>query len=502
MIALETQRPQLYGELENIIRLFFDRETIKKGSDGQARLSVSHACEESCGQALHRYTIREGESIWESHFSYPVGAHAPLEHLRLLRRGAKLGLYRWLQEKHPRQLPWGALTGIRPTKLLRQLTQETGSGQEARRLLEGEMGVSRDKIKLLTEILQSQEDGYRYGCDDEADIYIGIPFCRTRCLYCSFVSADLSLPSAKKLVDPYTEALLLEIEDGGRLLKDWGRRVRSVYIGGGTPSVLGTDGLRRVLSAAQTAFPGALEWTVEAGRPDTMDNHMLPMLRDMGIDRISVNPQTMNDATLRVIGRAHTAREAAERLLEAEVLCFPSVNVDLIMGLPGEGEREAEKTIAALSELPFHNLTVHTLAIKHSSRLHEKLAEYPLPDGETVARMVDMGREAAYARGMTPYYLYRQKYMSGNLENVGYALPGKACLYNIDIMEETHHMLALGAGAISKRMIYSQNRHERFPNPKGVPAYLQEREERQSKRREFFLRQEPMRYELGGELVE
>jgi len=194
----------------------------------------------------------------------------------------------------------------------------------------------------------------------------------------------------------------------------------------------------------------------------------------------------MHQKTLDVIGRQHRVEEVAERLLEAHDIGFSCVNVDLIMGLPGEGEKEAEETLAALEPYPFQNLTVHTLAIKHSSRLHEKLSDYPLPEGDTVARMVQMGRDYARSRGMQAYYLSRQKYMSGNLENVGYALPGTACIYNVDIMEETHSTIAIGAGGISKKMIFAENRHERCPNPKGIEVYLRDLDAILKKREDFF----------------
>lgn len=486
MILCITNREEVYGELENVLRLFFAMEPVRADSSEIPRLSVSHLAVLEGDRWIHEITIAsEGKSRqWRT--EYPAREESRLLSLRWLRRGAKLALYRALQDAFPKELPWGSLTGIRPTKLLRQLREEEGGAEAASRRLMDEMDVSPEKTGLLEEILEAQEGLYRYGRDEESDVYIGIPFCKTRCLYCSFLSADLSHPSARRWLDPYTDTLIRDVRRAGELLERTGKKPNAVYMGGGTPSVLGTDRLRRVLREARKAFPGAVEWTVEAGRPDTMDNGMLPMLRDEGIERISINPQTMQQGTLDVIGRQHRVEEIVERLLEAESLGFGCVNVDLIMGLPGEGIREAESTFEALRPLPFQNVTVHTLAIKHSSRLHEKLEEYPLPDGETVAEMVDMGREFARSRGMRPYYLYRQKYMSGNLENVGYALPGTECLYNIDIMEETHSTVAAGAGGISKKMIFSENRHERFPNPKGIEVYLREFDSIMDRRDAFF----------------
>jgi len=487
MILCRTAQEQVYGELENVLRLFFSMEPIREASEEEAWLTVEHHAERAAdGSWLHHVRM-----VWDGReescaFPYPARDEDALVSLRWLRRGAKLALYRMLQRYFPKELPWGSLTGIRPTKLLRQLREEEGNAAAASRRLTEEMDVSPDKVSLLEEILEAQEGLYHYGREDEVDIYLGIPFCKTRCLYCSFLSADLSHPSARRWLDPYTETLIADIDRARALVQRLGKRVNAVYMGGGTPSVLGTDRLRRVLERARSAFPNALEWTVEAGRPDTMDHGMLPMLHDVGIGRISINPQTMQQGTLDVIGRQHRVEEVVERLWEAKEVGFDCVNVDLIMGLPGEGEREAEATLSALEPLPYQNLTVHTLAIKHSSRLHEKLDEYPLPDGETVARMVKMGRDFARMRGMQPYYLYRQKYMSGNLENVGYALPGTACLYNVDIMEETHSTIAIGAGGISKKMIFSENRHERCPNPKGIEVYLRDFQAIMDRRDAFF----------------
>jgi coproporphyrinogen dehydrogenase HemZ len=411
-----------------------------------------------------------------------------VEGLRLTRRAAKLGLYHVLREVTGITLPWGSLTGIRPTRLCRQLIREYGDLNLAIENMQDVFDVTYSKAALVRDIVLNQAGFYRWGEDGIADLYVGIPFCRSRCLYCSFMSADLSRKSMRDLVEPYIEGLLREIRETADLLKEMGKKPGCLYVGGGTPSSIGTEALWRVLNALQECFPSAMEWTVESGRPDTMDEAMLSMMKDAGVERISINPQTMQNNTLRLIGRRHTAEDVIRTLDIAGHMGFQSVNMDLIMGLPGETIKQAEDTLRKIEVLPIDNLTVHTLSVKRSSRLHEFPDRYPLPDAETVKEMVSMGEDAARGMGMFPYYLYRQKYMTGNLENVGYSLPGKICCYNIDMMEETHHIVAMGAGSISRRMYFDEDRHERLANPKNVDYYLSHLNTLLDRKREFFLK--------------
>ncbi|MEG2207730.1 MAG: coproporphyrinogen dehydrogenase HemZ, partial [Clostridia bacterium] len=248
------------------------------------------------------------------------------------------------------------------------------------------------------------------------------------------------------------------------------------YVGGGTPTALNEADFARLMDAVMLRFPGACEYTVEAGRPDTITRAKLETLKRHGIDRISINPQTMNDETLRVIGRDHTAAQTVEAFLLARELGFEDINMDVIAGLPGEGVSHFERTMAAIEKLRPDSLTVHTLAIKRSSRLN--LEHAPLPDGAVAAEMVRLGAETAGALGLRPYYLYRQKYMAGQQQNVGYARPGAACLYNVDIMEETTSIIAIGAGAISKRVFPDRElRIERAPNVSNVSVYIDRADE-------------------------
>jgi oxygen-independent coproporphyrinogen-3 oxidase len=314
------------------------------------------------------------------------------------------------------------------------------------------------------------------------DVYIGIPFCTTRCAYCSFSSGEIGDGS---LVPPYMAALEKEIRACAGILRDSGRSLRALYVGGGTPTALPEGDFRRLLGWIREVFPDARETTVEAGRPDTLTQGKLRAIREAGISRISINPQTMNDRTLQVIGRAHTAQQVRDAYALAREEGIPHINMDVIAGLPGENEADFVRTLEEAVRLHPESLTVHTLAIKRSSRM--SLENHPLPDGEMTARMVESGRETAKALGMVPYYLYRQKYMAGNLENTGYALPGHACLYNVDMMEETSHILALGAGGISKRIWPEEGHISRAPNVANIRDYITRIDEMINRKKDLFL---------------
>ncbi|MCG8684239.1 MAG: coproporphyrinogen dehydrogenase HemZ, partial [Desulfobacterales bacterium] len=265
-----------------------------------------------------------------------------------------------------------------------------------------------------------------------------------------------------------------------------GKTLRSIYIGGGTPTSIDISLLAAIIERVNTLRTSAVELTVEAGRVDTIDDDVLQAFKNLDVNRISINAQTMNDQTLREMNRPHTAQDVIKCISKASHYGFDSINMDLIMGLPGERMDHAEKTLTIVKELPIDNLTVHTLAIKRSSKLKEKMDEYDLSNQSMVEAMVEMSQVTAYQMGMHPYYMYRQKFMSGNLENVGFAKPGKESVYNIDIMEETHNVIALGAGGVSKRMYYDENRHVRLANPKSIDHYIKNIDTLIKKKDKFF----------------
>ncbi|MEN6634949.1 MAG: coproporphyrinogen dehydrogenase HemZ [Clostridiaceae bacterium] len=395
---------------------------------------------------------------------------SPLEKKKLEKRALKLACYHLLKRLYPEvATPWGSLTGIRPTKLFREISQHGGE-QAAREQFIDLFDVSQEKTDLAAHICAVQEPFIRAVQPNEIDIYVGIPFCKTKCLYCSFPSEVLG---KKDRLTQYLSLLKHDIAAGAALVKERGLTVRSFYMGGGTPTVLSASQMDELLSFLLEQYGSfGIEATVEAGRPDTIDREMLLVLKRHGIGRISINPQTMNNETLRRVGRSHTAEDIVRVYELAREIGFDSINMDLIAGLPGETAEEMQRSCDAIVPLAPDNLTVHSLAIKRSSTLKKELDEHALTSADQAERMTQIGAQCAATMGMNPYYMYRQKYMSGNLENVGYALPGKECVYNIDMMEETASILSHGAGTMTKRVFAGQNRIERLPSPKDVPTYL------------------------------
>jgi oxygen-independent coproporphyrinogen-3 oxidase len=403
-----------------------------------------------------------------------------LEGKRMRKRAVKTGCYALMKRITGVRPPWGSLTGIRPTRLYYEQLATGATPEQAEAALISLFDLRPDKAALLGEAVRSQR-GLTEHEPDAVDIYLGIPFCTTRCAYCSFVSGEIG---DGKLVEPYLAALAVELAGAAALVREVGLRTQAIYVGGGTPTALSCVQLARVLEALWNAFPGAEEWTVEAGRPDTLDADKLAMLRTFPVTRISINPQTLQDATLARIGRAHTGRQTELAYALAREAGFDHINMDLICALPGEDEAAFADTLARAALLEPESLTVHTLALKRASRLRG--GAYASCGPDTAQRMVEMGREAARTMGMRAYYLYRQKYMAGNLENVGYAKPGRACRYNIDIMEETTSVLALGAGGISKRVFGAEARIERAPNVSDVGHYVARVEEMIERKRTLW----------------
>ena len=467
-ISLMTPTPQFANDLADVVRIFWGGAQFYVNAPG-GEITVTHTETEENGVRRCRIAM-SGACSGCAEKSKAVSSD-PLLEKRYHKRLIKQALYDVMKQVTGRTPPWGSLTGIRPTRLLyegmsRGLTLKEAEA-EAREIFD----LLPEKAALLKEIIEVQQ-ALPIPRDDEADLYVGIPFCVSRCAYCSFLSGEVG---KGKQLPPYVDALEKEIAGTLQLMEEKGLKPRAFYMGGGTPTSLSAAMLDRVLSAAQPFIDRALEVTVEAGRPDTIDAEKLAVIRSHGATRISINPQTMHDETLQRIGRRHTAAQTEAAYALAREAGFSHINMDLIAGLPGEDLDMFLQTLAWSRKLSPESLTVHTLSIKRSSLLH--LWEAQLPDGEMVARMVDAGREEAERRGMRPYYLYRQKHMAGNLENVGYALPGHACLYNVDMMEETGHVLACGAGAISKRVDPAIGRIERAPNVSEIKNYIDRTDE-------------------------
>ena len=366
------------------------------------------------------------------------------------------------------QPPWGALTGVRPVKLPTRALLAGKTPKQAVTELKKEYFVSPDRAKLAVDCARASVETQRSLKEGEVSLYVGIPFCPTRCAYCSFVSADVG--RTLKLVEPYVEGLLREVAETGRVLREAGLTIRSFYMGGGTPTTLSAGQMDRLLTQCEECLPleGCTEYTVEAGRPDTITREKLAVLKAHRIGRISVNPQTLEDHVLEAIGRKHSAGDIREACALARDVGFDCVNMDLIAGLPRDSFDGFVRSLEGVLAMEPENVTVHTLALKKGSTLMERGGA--LPDGEEVARMLDWSRQILTTNGYIPYYLYRQKYMSGSLENVGWARPGAESLYNIVMMEELHTVVSLGAGGVTK--LIRDGTILRLTNPKYPHDYL------------------------------
>lgn len=366
--------------------------------------------------------------------------------------------------------PWGMLTGVRPDKPVTWALEDGKSPEEARAYLEEHYFVTPSRAALALETGATAAKAARRLEKRDIDVYVGIPFCPTRCAYCSFVSQSVERSFA--LVPPYVDALCGEISAGGEMVRRAGLRVRTFYMGGGTPTTLTAEQMDRVLTAFETSFDRTAceEITVEAGRPDTITADKLGVLRAHGIGRISVNPQTMEDHVLRSMGRAHTAVQIEQAMELARARFGGLVNMDLIAGLPTDSLEGFQRTLDRVLAMGAANITVHTLALKKGARLMERPEDLCTP--ATVSDMLALGEHALRDAGYQPYYLYRQKYMSGSFENVGWCKPGTECAYNIIMMEELQTVLSLGAGGVTKLVDPSTGKITRLANPKFPKEYL------------------------------
>ena len=390
---------------------------------------------------------------------------------RALQRILKLAFYDAGTAALGKEPPWGALTGVRPVKIPAKAMLAGASPAQAEKVLRDTYRVSPGRRRLAMDCAAASLAARRSLGDSEVSLYVGIPFCPTRCAYCSFVSADVG--RALKLIDPFLDALSREIRATGAMLAGAGLKVRTVYFGGGTPTTLSAPQLDRLMGelAEHIDLSACTEYTVEAGRPDTITAEKLAVLRRRGCGRVSVNPQSMSDAVLAAMGRAHRAADilgAFDLVRESGIGC---VNMDLIAGLPGDSADGFRASLDQVLSLAPENVTVHTLALKKGSRLME--GDTPLPAGKDVAAMLDYAWAALRESGQIPYYLYRQKYMSGSFENVGWCLPGTESLYNICMMEELHTIVSLGGGGVTKLVDRHTGYIQRVANAKYPQEYIQ-----------------------------
>lgn len=455
---LTTNAEFLKNELMDVIRLF----------EGAENAEIFHTF--ICDGNNFINNVRFGDKLYE--FCEEFDFSGELEFKRYAKRFAKLAVYSVLSREYNIKMPWGALTGIRPTKLA---YSESENGRDYKNLFK-KFGVSKENIALIDDILKAQQ-GVCEKREGDADLYIGIPFCPSKCSYCSFITADVK--ATEKFIPDYLSALVREIETSKNLFK----RLKSVYIGGGTPLVLCEKDLEKVLSATAKIIPENIEYTVEAGRPDVFTDAKLSLLKDYGVNRICVNPQSFNDETLQVIGRKHTSADIYKAFEMSAKYNF-SVNFDLIAGLADETEKDFSHSVDEAVRLSPENITVHTLCLKKGAKLKESESRLKVSG---IEKMILYSREKLYGAGYTPYYLYRQKYAAGNCENTGWCKKGEECTYNIDVMEEITDNVACGANAVSKKIFLGEGRIERYGSPKDLKTYIEKIDAIIEEKRKLYL---------------
>lgn len=466
MINLILDNEKIYYEAFLIVKLFYTDEEIEKENFD---IKVDYKYKDST------FNVKVNAFNEEFDFSYTEDSNlSDLKINRYIKRYIKCALYNVFSKKLGKTLPWGSLTGIRPTKLYFQLlTDENRENVED--YLKNVLMVSEEKTNLLKQIVLVQSK-YLTRERQNVDFYVGIPFCLSRCYYCSFISTVLKPNS--EIENEYANTLIKEIIESKKLLEDFNLKLRSVYVGGGTPTSFNDTNLDKILKAID--FKGG-EYTVEAGRPDTITEQKLAIISKNNANRISINPQTFNEKTLKEIGRNHSVEEVYSAFDKASRFNF-LVNMDLIAGLKNEVEEDFEDSLNKSIAFNPDNITVHTLCIKTGSVLKNNVERASETE---VSRMVEGAYKTLAKSGYFPYYIYRQKYMTAGLENVGFSKNGKECVYNIDTMDENLSILACGAGAVSK-IVLEGSRVERYANPKDIKTYINKIDEIIENKRKLF----------------
>lgn len=475
--------------VEQIMLMMFPGERPEYAKPEPGALSAVIAVSRGDGFATASTRLQTAEgNVFRGLSRVPSGKlRGKLETDRLLQKIIKLSFFRAAVRATGQKPAWGALTGIRPGKLVTAMLEKGYSARRATGVLVREYSVSPERAALCADTARASMEVKRSLLQRDVCLYIGIPFCPTRCAYCSFVSH--SVEKAAKLVEPFLQALTREIDETAALAESLGLRTISVYMGGGTPTTLSAEQLDGLLGHVEKRFDlsSVREFTVEAGRPDTITAEKLSVLRSHGVGRISVNPQTMSDRVLEAIGRRHTAADVMEAAALVRAAGFDGMNMDLIAGLPADSPAGFSDTLDKVLALSPENVTVHTLSLKRGTRITLEGTE--IPAGTEVADMLDTAEARLRSAGYVPYYLYRQKYMSGGFENVGWCLPGHEGLYNICIMEELCTILALGGGGVTKLVAPESGRIERIFNAKYPYEYIGSEEKasvRKEKIREFY----------------
>jgi len=482
MISVKISKDNFLYDVHSLIKAFYPGEDVKVYVDGEKDIKSDKGPEieiiyyEDCSQIK---IVENGETSVDMLSDKEKENNRP-EYKNCL----KQVIYRAMSLYLEKELPWGTLTGIRPTKIAVTLIEEGKTDEEVLKYYKDVYLTSDEKAKLAIDIAHREIDilsGIHY--DQGYSLYIGIPFCPTTCLYCSFTSYSRSL--YEKMIPDYIACLKKEIDYVANSFKD--KVLDSVYIGGGTPTTLTAGEMEELIGylKSKVDFATVKEFTVEAGRADSITEDKLAVMKAMGVTRISVNPQTFKQETLDLIGRRHTVEQVEVAYAKAREMGFDNINMDLIVGLPGETYEDVATTMKRVNELAPDSVTVHSLAIKRASRLSQWIEEHGIECITNSDDIMNMTADVTSQMGLNPYYLYRQKNMSGNFENVGYAVPGKEGIYNILIMEEVQTILAVGAGTVTKR-VYPDGRIERCDNVKDVNLYISKIEEMIDRKRELF----------------
>lgn len=494
MLKALINKPQFEYDIHSLIKAFYPGEDVKVWCEETVAPKKEENGENSgCLEKEEGTTVifidfeEDGIRMWLGEKKEEVGewiAHDAKADRAEVKNVLKQLIYKVLSKHLDKELPWGTLTGIRPTKIPMGRLEDGWPEGDILDEMRRTYYISKEKGNLSIDIAKREKDilsSLHY--KDGYSLYIGIPFCPTTCLYCSFTSYPIGL--WKKRVGVYLDALEKEMAYVGEIYKD--KILDTVYIGGGTPTTLEHDELDRLLSMIGKYFNLSYvqELTVEAGRADSITREKLKTLKKYPVTRISVNPQTMKEETLKIIGRQHSVEQVKEAFAMAREEGFANINMDIILGLPGEGEEDAAYTMDEIQKLHPDSLTVHSLAIKRASGLNRWIEENGISTLNNTDTTMEIAAKAAKDMGMQPYYLYRQKNMSGNFENVGYARPGKYGIYNILIMEEKQSIVALGAGSISKR-VYLNGRIERCENVKDVALYIEKIDEMIERKRKLL----------------
>lgn len=461
-------------EVETLIKLFMTPSSFQFINQealvgNQSFLLVIHITNDCKDLKIRTTLFKKGEKIYQVSEKEVMNDNKPITK-KDIKEGIKKSLYVILEQVYQYSPPWGILTGIRPSKIVNEMMDQDICEKEIVEHLRNHYKIQEDKISLLMQVCQNERPILSDCASNSISLYIGIPFCPSKCIYCSFTS----YPADEYEMNQYLNALKKEIQYVGQELKNTYTHAETLYIGGGTPTALSESQLKELLESISEHFDltNLKEFTVECGRPDTITLKKLEILKKYDVDRISINPQTMKSKTLKTIGRKHTPEQIKEAFIMAGEFGFDTINADLITGLPDEDLEDFRQSLKMMIDLQPQNITVHTLALKKASKLKEIREEYRYMSETCVKDMLNEASRLMKDYEYEPYYLYRQKYISGNFENVGYCKKGHEGIYNIRIMEEKQTIIALGAGAVSKVYFKNENRLERVPNVSNYQVYM------------------------------